>query len=377
MYLPFIIVLTVVFLVALVLMGISFERYARRSEKMPTQKELKREARQKEIMELRRKKAEKKEKAEKTEKSEKSEKSTRSKYEEKDVQQLLVTSGDKQFSDRVYKITEYFRYNRYLYKKKDEIAALDYIEKHGFAIFPHKTKIIYDHSQIKVFRDEGPHPYVLHDGKKMFYPSSFDDASIQMSYNSLLREQDADSPHRYTTHSFKPQEGDILFDVGASEGMFALSHIESLSKVYLFECEGSWIEALKKTFKPWIEKIEIVNKFIGAKTVGTYTTLDDFCKEFYNDDKENSYFVKADIEGAELDLLSGAKNILQNKNNVRMILCTYHRHNDAQKIEQILVQNNFKTEFSKGYMVFLFADDELKPPYLRRGVIRAEKGLQS
>ena len=39
---------------------------------------------------------------------------------------------------------------------------------------------------------------------------------------------------------------------------------------------------------------------------------------------------------------------------------------------RVLVKKGFITEYSKGYMIFVY-DDIISPPYLRRGLIRARK----
>jgi hypothetical protein len=85
-------------------------------------------------------------------------------------------------------------------------------------------------------------------------------------------------------------------------------------------------------------------------------------------------FIKADIEGAETQLLEGAKAILSRKTPLKAVLCTYHKHNDAEMLQRTLAEKGFRTEFSSGYMIFYYEIyDKLKPPYLRRGLIRAEK----
>jgi hypothetical protein len=78
-------------------------------------------------------------------------------------------------------------------------------------------------------------------------------------------------------------------------------------------------------------------------------------------------FIKADIEGAEVALLNGARNILTRQKKLRLVLCAYHNENDAQELRSLLAKNNFKTEFSPGYL-FFFSGGE-NP--LRRGVLRA------
>jgi hypothetical protein len=105
-------------------------------------------------------------------------------------------------------------------------------------------------------------------------------------------------------------DGDIVADIGAAEGIFALSVVEKEKEIYLFECEEKWIEVLKKTFEPWQEIVRIVNKYIMDDSADKSITLDDF---FLN--KEIN-FVKADIEGYETLLLKGAKKALSNQTDI-------------------------------------------------------------
>ena len=80
--------------------------------------------------------------------------------------------------------------------------------------------------------------------------------------------------------------------------------------------------------------------------------------------------VKVDIEGAELDLLEGAKNTLK-RGNIKLLICTYHQENHAHDIEKILSENAFTLEFSKGYRLCCYYKEA--PPYLRKALIRAKK----
>jgi hypothetical protein len=181
----------------------------------------------------------------------------------------------------------------------------------------------------------------------------------------MLLEQDADSPHCCPSEGFCVEEGDVIADVGAAEAIWALSNIEYASKVYLFVCEEFWQKPLRKTFEPWKEKVAIVNKYISNKSEGIHITLDDFLNE------NPINVIKVDIEGAELDLLEGAKNTLRRK-NLKILICTYHRAADAHDIEKILSDTSFAIEYSKGYRV-CFYDPHLAAPYLRKALIRAKK----
>lgn len=62
-------------------------------------------------------------------------------------------------------------------------------------------------------------------------------------------------------------------------------------------------------------------------------TLDDFVHE-NNIDKVN--FIKADIEGAERNMLIGAKNILK-KHAPKLSICTYHKPDDPEVIKSIIL----------------------------------------
>lgn len=74
----------------------------------------------------------------------------------------------------------------------------------------------------------------------------------------------------------------------------------------------------------------------------------------------------------EKKLLEGGKSVLTNNNNLKLLLCAYHSKNDGTDIKKILEQNGFKTEYSKGYMLYIY-DKELEKPYIRRGLVRAMK----
>jgi hypothetical protein len=134
----------------------------------------------------------------------------------------------------------------------------------------------------------------------------------------------------------------------------------------LFECDELWIKVLQKTFEPWKEKVSIINNYVSDVNNEKDITLD----TFFNNKQIN--FIKADIEGAERQLLLGAKRLMATQENLRFVLCTYHRSDDAFVLNQILQENGFNTAYSKGYLIFIY-DAIVAPPYLRRGVIRATK----
>ena len=67
----------------------------------------------------------------------------------------------------------------------------------------------------------------------------------------------------YVFLSYSSLEDVTLLDVGAAEGFFALSVIEHVKEIILFECDVEWIKALEATFKPWKDKVFIINKYVS------------------------------------------------------------------------------------------------------------------
>jgi hypothetical protein len=252
--------------------------------------------------------------------------------------------------------------------EKQEIA--DFLKQNPLTVFPYNFTKKYNFSSIEVnFDNNCSMSYVIHENKRLYFPKDWRKEKIQHYYNGLLIEQDEESPHRYLTTDFTVEEYDVVVDIGTAEGIFGLSVVEKVKTLYLFECENFWIEALRETFRPWKEKIHIVNKYVSDRNNDTCITMD----EFFNIAKGIN-LIKADIEGAEVNLLDGAKRILAECQKLKLILCTYHRQDDSKNIEKILKKSRFEIEYTKGYMLFLL-DKDLCTPYLRKGVIRAIKDI--
>jgi hypothetical protein len=245
----------------------------------------------------------------------------------------------------------------------EEKNVINYLKKNIIHYFPYKFQYNYNPDEIEVLYDlEKDLRYVLHEKKKLYFKRCWNEERIKKAYNFLLIEQDKDSPHLYLKDTFTVNYNDTVMDVGSAEGKFALSIIEKVKKMYLFESDGEWIEPLFATFQPWENKVEIVNKFVSNSMNENSIKLDNFFKE-------NVTFIKADVEGAEIEMLKGAKTILIN-DKPKIVVCTYHNKDDANQIESLLRDYSYNVTSSRGFMIFL---DDMRPPYLRKGLIRAEK----
>lgn len=157
---------------------------------------------------------------------------------------------------------------------------------------------------------------------------------------------------------------DVVFDCGAHLGIFSLIAAARGAKVYAFEPIEETRAALQRTLSMNSElakKITIVpyalgseegsSKFTvldgtlvgssmvlpqaGRKVSVKMTTIDSFVEH----EKVVPTFIKADIEGAERLMLTGAKNTLRNF-SPKISVCTYHLPDDCEVIEELLLEGN-------------------------------------
>jgi len=204
-------------------------------------------------------------------------------------------------------------------------------------------------------------------GKRLYFKRSINSAEAARSYlsNSIF-EQSTDSPHRYLTEMFNVSEGGVVFDIGGAEGNFALTVIDRASKVYIFECDDEWIEALNHTFEDYKDKVVIIKKYVSDKNSDRTITIDHALQQFGMTDVD---MIKMDIEGAEISAIRGAKDSIDKGRIAKWAVCTYHNPTDADIIAGLL--KDYQQEFSKGYIMSAVWNLRLKYPYWVKGVLRA------
>jgi hypothetical protein len=263
--------------------------------------------------------------------------------------------------------------NYFLSLNKNEQSAeiteiIEYLEKYKISMIPYEFTRKYHVVDIDAFYDISCKMYfVLHNGKKLYFPRNYKIEQVVEIYRYLCIEQDIESPHRYETKDYKVKAGDVIADIGAAEGIWALDNAEAAGKIYLFEREQKWIEALRKTFEPWKEKVVIINKYVSNTNGKEKITLDEFFKE------KTINFIKADIEGSEIALVEGSKILFLKNNDLKLLLCTYHKEGDDKKLKEMLENASFMTEYSNRHILVSICYEEWKQPYIRHGVIRAKK----
>lgn len=276
-----------------------------------------------------------------------------------------------------FQITEKFHYLNVLdyyssHKKEAEayLKELEFLYRYGnYCNFPYAS----DDEQIKVvsgFDSETSLPYVVHNGKKLFFPSG---CSAEWSYLNLVQKEKllgvddlGGTPHQYQSPKVHVEEGDVVIDIGAAEGLFALDQIEKASQVIIVENDSRWLEPLRYTFAPFVDKTTIINKSVSAFDTENTVSL---AKLLSNTD-HRSIFVKMDIEGYELPSIMAATDFLKARSGIKMAVASYHKQHDYEELKRIFEQVGYWTESSNGYMLFHSYDMPM-PPYFRHGIIRA------
>jgi len=213
-------------------------------------------------------------------------------------------------------------------------------------------------------------PFAEHGGVRVFFPRNMPLEEVETLYRGYLEDEGltghgrrTKSPHCYVTEHHRPEVGDIIVDIGCSEGFFSRSFVREAKRMYLFECEPKWDEPLKETFRDCPDKVVITRKFVGDKSSETEIRLEDvLCGS-----ADDVYFLKLDVEGAERAILESSRDFLSS-NKIKMSCCAYHRQDDGRYLTRLLKGLGFRPQYSEGWML---PYGSRTFPFFRRGVIYA------
>jgi hypothetical protein len=251
---------------------------------------------------------------------------------------------------------------------EEQQRVLNYLKKNPVSPYPYYFAHNYSSEKVEVFYDnKNRMRYVMLGDKRLYYKRRYSIKRIKRGHSDLMREQDIKSPHLYLTDSFFVGNQDVIADIGAAEGNFALSVVDKAKKIYLFEYDKEWCEALKITFSPWKEKVEIINKKVDSFDDPKHIKIDTLYAE-----RKDINFLKIDVDGSEKQVLNSCKKTLETEGPIKIALCTYHKNNDEIEFTELLKRNGFRISLSDGYMIPV-TDKNMKAPYLRKGLIRAVK----
>ena len=166
----------------------------------------------------------------------------------------------------------------------------------------------------------------------------------------------------YETEDVQLRNDDVVIDCGANMGIFSILAVKRGAKtVYAFDpqeralnllhanitannCDGNIITVpYGLSDKKGILSFAEASLNIGASRISRdgdtatttieCTTLDDWVAE---NNIPRIDFIKADIEGAERDMLHGARNTIR-RDHPRLAICTYHLPDDPEVLRDIIL----------------------------------------
>jgi FkbM family methyltransferase len=161
--------------------------------------------------------------------------------------------------------------------------------------------------------------------------------------------------HYYQIPETTVNKNDIVFDCGCAEGIFAFLNHRQANYIYAFEPLPEYLEGLHKTFAP-IDNVSVINSALGAETGIAYLkkagiasaittkktklkveldTIDHFCKINHI----QPTYIKADLEGYEMNLLAGATETIRH-HKPKIAITTYHVESHAREIADYLKSLN-------------------------------------
>jgi FkbM family methyltransferase len=199
----------------------------------------------------------------------------------------------------------------------------------------------------------------------LFFPCFMQD-NYDKSVVEVMDKYMGEGPYGYTDGAFdvSVKQGDVVIDAGAWIGDFSAYAAGKGAQAYAFEPVRETFDLLHKTaalnkggageiipVQKGLSDKEgeiaisinagnsgantIVHKGNTTETIGI-TTLDKFVAA---NNVERVDFIKADIEGAERDMLRGAANVLR-QFAPKLAICTYHLPDDPETLERIIRQSN-------------------------------------
>ena len=251
---------------------------------------------------------------------------------------------------------------------REELQRLEACTDDYMAVYPYAfyDRYMRDYQSVPVEHENGL-PWVMHRGRRLFFPAFWSDSTVRYKYRYLCVEQDPGSPHCYLTPELRQQRFDTLIDAGCAEGMLALKMIGMVERVLLVECDPWWLPPLEATFAPWRDRVTILPCKLGDTGGDSNVTLGSLARQY----NIRNALLKLDVEGYEGQALAGAGDLPGYA--AAVLCCTYHRQGDAVDLYDALARHGYSLAFSEGYMLFASPPPYLPlpgPPYFRKGLLR-------
>jgi FkbM family methyltransferase len=187
----------------------------------------------------------------------------------------------------------------------------------------------------------------------LYYPAEMPLHSLYQVVAETLFDDDW---HYYESERTGIDRQDVVVDCGAGEGLFSLFAVKRCRKVYAIEPLPRFVQAMKLTFSAFCN-VEIVQCALSdhegiahlhpsgiSSSLSTHSFEDITVKI---DTVDNLFFkkgirvnfMKADLEGSEMEMLQGAYRTLKTY-SPKIAITTYHKREHARKISDFLEKAN-------------------------------------
>lgn len=228
---------------------------------------------------------------------------------------------------------------------------------------------------------------------KFYFPTGFSPKHLSKIYWEIFVER------IYEHKKCKVMPGDWVLDAGSCEGFFIDYCLRKGANVVAFEPNKSLFEALERTFAFEVERgtVKLFQLALGDRNVEEKMKLDfesvgaskivERGSEMSTDVQEQTLqrvsvvklddlyfsgklpklsFIKADIEGYEMNLLMGAKEVIRTL-KPRLAICYYHKDRDFDDILNFLQSLNVGYSFSFNHeVIFAYIDSKNSRTRVRR-----------
>ena len=185
----------------------------------------------------------------------------------------------------------------------------------------------------------------------LFFPARM---PLHPLYQCIAEVGYPDDWHYYEAAGTRVEAGDTVLDCGAAEGLFTLGVAPRCARVYAIEPLPDFVAALRRTFARQAN-VEVVPVALGASPGTAHLNEHNIMSRISDegtaridvDTIDHRFlergiavnYIKADLEGGEIDMLRGAERTIRTC-QPRIAITTYHAASHAEEIAGLLHQWN-------------------------------------